>query len=69
MFERTTMAEPKTEIPRHEEMPNTPPIGPIPSAAKEVLADTGQYDISVQPDAYGDPDRVHVTSISPRVRK
>lgn len=63
------MAEPKTETSRHDEMPDAALIGPIPPAAKEDLADTGQYDVSVQPDAYGDPDRVHVTSISPRVRK
>lgn len=69
MFESITMAEPKTETSRTEDVPHTLPVEPIPSAGKEDLAETEQYDISVQPDAYGDPDRVHVTFIFPCVRK
>lgn len=32
-------------------------------------ARTEHYDVSVQTEEHGDPDRVHVTSISPRVRQ
>lgn len=48
----------------------TQDIVPVPvvdmDSADPTLAD--HYDVSVQTDEGGDPDRVHVTSIAPRVR-
>lgn len=61
------MTTPKTGGPIADE---TQDLVPVPAVGMDTadlnLAD--HYDVSVQTDEGGDPDRVHVTSIAPRVR-
>lgn len=46
-------------------------LGDVPSvASKDINPNSSDhYDVSIELDQRGDPDRVHVTSISPRARK
>lgn len=64
------MTAPKDQDPaaggeQHTKLAVVPPV-----ASKDVDRNpSDHYDISVESDHGGDPDRVHVTSISPRARK
>lgn len=64
------MTMPKSDIPAaDDEKPTAVVAAPAGSVNDTSLPGSDHYDVSVQSDQNGDPDRVHVTSISPRVHK